>query len=232
MMVRTGRGSDRVDHTVPVLWNLRLGPVAIAPGSDIMANLVTIGFRAKTGRAVGVVLGGAVEAPIVLRKFEIKLIDPKIPATFQPYHAVMELPWDQSQKAARKSISAIESVARTELAKLIKQLAFDGFKVIGLGVVGSKDRELSRIGNYHIRAHAAEGILFRRVLEQAAAAKGLAARAFPDRELEKIAFAELKTSANQLRAKLTELGRSLAPPWRADEKQAALAAWLTLQQHE
>ena len=227
-MVGTGSGSDRVDHTVTVLWNLRLGPVAIAPGSDIMANLVTIGFRAKTGRAVGVVLGGIAKAPIVLRKFEIRLTVPKIPATFQPYHAVMELPWDESQKAARKSVRAIETVARRELAKLIRLLRSDGFTVTSLGVVGSKDRELSSIGNYHIRAHAAEGILFRRVLEQAAEANGLKAGAFADRELEKIALADLKTSANELRGKLTELGRALPPPWRADEKQAALAAWLML----
>jgi hypothetical protein len=70
---------------------------------------VSIGLRAKTARAIAVVLGGTTDAPIVLAKLEIKLSDPKIPATAQPYHEIMELSWEESQKAVRKSASAIRS---------------------------------------------------------------------------------------------------------------------------
>ena len=192
------------------------------------SNLVTIGLRAKTGRAIAVVLAGSVDSPLVVRKFEIKLTDPRIPATFQPYHEVMELPWAESQKAAGKWVRAIEAVARQAFTKLIKELEADGFKVAGTGVVGSKDQDLERIGNYHIRAHAAEGILFRRVLELAAEARGLRTQTFPDRELERTAASELKLSPAAIKQVLIDLGRSLDPPWRAGEKQAALAAWLTL----
>ena len=56
------------------------------------SNLVSIGLRAKTARAIVVVLGGSTDSPAVLAKTEIKLADPKVPATAQPYHEVMDLP--------------------------------------------------------------------------------------------------------------------------------------------
>jgi hypothetical protein len=192
------------------------------------SNLVSIGLRAKTARAIAVVLGGTTDAPQVLTKLEISLADPKIPATAQPYHEVMDLPWTESQRAVRKSAVAIEAMARKALARLIKELQARGMRVSAVGIVGAKDRDLARIGNYHIRAHAAEGVLFRRVLDLAADANGLRRRTFPDRELDQIATTELGPQTNVVKRKLNEMGRSLTPPWRADEKQAATAAWLVL----
>src|SRR5215510_1265231 len=160
-------------------------------GNVKRSNQVTIGLRARTGRAIAVVLAGTSPGPYVVEKLELKLVDPRIPAMSQPYHEVMELAWADSQKAVRVYTRAIEVVASKAVTKLIKELQSAGMSVIGAGVVGSKDRDLARIGNYHIRAHAAEGILFRRVLELAAEANGLTVRAFPDREVEKAAAAEL-----------------------------------------
>ncbi|SRR6266498_864537 len=192
------------------------------------SQIVSIGLRAKTARAIVVVLGGTIDAPMVITKLEIKLADPNFPATSQPYHEVMELPWDESQRAVRKSVTAIEAVTRKALARLIKELQSQGMKVCGAGIVGAKDRDLARIGNYHIRAHAAEGVLFRRVLDLAADANGLSRRTFPDREFEELSQTELGAQHAMVKGKLNELGRSLAPPWRTDEKQAATAAWLVL----
>jgi hypothetical protein len=195
------------------------------------SNLVCIGLRAKTARAIAVVLGGSSDSPRVLTKLEIRLADPKIPATAQPYHEVMDLPWEESQKAVRKSARAIEGIARKALAHLIKELNGQGLKVSGVGIVGANDRDLARIGNYHIRAHAAEGVLFRRVLDLAADANGLRRRTFPDREFEELLKTELGAQSAVLKRRLNELGHTLPAPWRADEKQAATAAWLVLHGH-
>jgi hypothetical protein len=191
-------------------------------------NLGTIGLRAKTGRAIAVVLGGSSDSPRVVSKLEVKLVDPKSPATSQPYHEVMDLPRVDSERAVRKSAAAIEAIAQKAIAGLIKELQGQGMKVCGAGIVGSKDRDLSRIGNYHIRAHAAEGLLFRRVLDLAADTNGLTRRTFPDRELDQIAATELGLSIAVLKRKVNDLGRLLDAPWRADEKKAATAAWLVL----
>jgi len=192
------------------------------------SNIVSIGLRAKTARAIVVVLGGTTEAPLVLTKLEIPLADPKIPATAQPYHEVMDLPWEESQKAVRKSAATIEMIARKALTRLLKELHSQGMKVSGVGIVGAKDRDLARIGNYHIRAHAAEGVLFRRVLDLAADANGLTRRTFSDREFDQIVASELGTESAGLKRKLDNLKKTVPAPWRTDEKQAATAAWLVL----
>jgi hypothetical protein len=191
-------------------------------------SLVSIGLRAKTGRAIVVALGGLPKSPVVLLKTEIKLVDPKVSATGQPYHEVMELPFAQWQRAVNRSEKAIERVASKALAKLIHELQTDGHKPVGVGVVGAPDRDLARIGNPHIRAHAAEGVLFRRVLGLGAESNGLKYRAFSDRDFDKDAAASLGTNYAEIRRSLDSLRQSVSPPWRTDEKQAAMAAWMVL----
>src|SRR6478672_11616691 len=181
---------------------------------------VAIGFRAKTGRAICVVLGGPLDAPIVLARTEIRLVDPKIPQTGQPYHVVMELPWEESQRKVQKFARAIEKVAKKALADLVKQQTSTGNKVCGVGIVGAPDRDLARIGNFHIRAHAAEGVLFRKVLNLAADANGLKWHLIPDKDFERLTNSELGAKAPPIKRRISELGTTVSPPWRADEKQA------------
>jgi hypothetical protein len=191
------------------------------------SKLVALGLRAKTGRAIVVVLGGAAESPTVLMKTEIQTSDPKIPETAQPYHHVMDLPPEEWEPAVRQFARAIEKVAARALAQLIKQQQANGLEVAGVGIIGAADRNLTRIGSSHIRAHAAEGILFRRVLDLASAANGLKWKAFPERQFDQIVSAEVGNAVS-LRKKISELRRSVPSPWRMDEKQAATAAWLVL----
>jgi hypothetical protein len=191
-------------------------------------DLIAIGLRAKTGRAIVVVLSGPPESPIVLLKGEITLTDPKVPATGQPYHQVMDLPWEQSERAVRKYVTSIERVAKRALAELIKQMRTTNRKVAGVGIIGAPDRDLKRIGNPHIRAHAAEGVLFRRVLALGAESNGLKCRTFSDRNFDEAAAAKLGAKYSRIKRSLGALNVSVAPPWRNDEKQAAMAAWLAL----
>ena len=148
------------------------------------SNRMSIGLRAKTGRAIAVVLGGSIEEPVVLLKTEIKLVDPKVPATAQPYHEVMDLPWEESQRAVRKYAAAIERTAQKALARLIEEQRSNGREIVGVAIVGAPDRDLARIGNPHIRAHAAEGVLFRRVLDLASQSNGLKWQVFSDRNFD------------------------------------------------
>jgi len=101
-------------------------------------------------------------------------------------------------------------------------------RCIGIGVVGSPDRSLEKLGNPHIRAHAAEGILFRRVLEMAAEGHRIAWRGFTEEAVARIALAELGLSRARLTSRLKHLGTAAGAPWRSDEKAAATAALLML----
>jgi len=167
-----------------------------------------IGFRAKTGRAIAVALGGTRATPSFLWRREVSLVDPRVPETAQPYHEVMELPWAEAIVRAEPFVRAIEAVAAGMIEGLLRDL-----DVRCIGVVGSPDRKLEKIGNPHIRAHAAEGALFRRVLEVAAAKHRLRVRTFTEPEMRA-----------QFDARLEFIGAQAGRPWRVDEKVAASAA--------
>ena len=192
------------------------------------ASKAAIGFRAKTGRAIAVALTTSPEGPAIVCREEVSLVDPRRPETGQPYHEVMELPWPDAAREVTPFVSAIEEVAARALGSLVHGLAERNIVVDRIGVVGSLDRPLEKIGNPHIRAHAAEGMLFRRVIESAARDHGLKARTFSQASLIECAVGELDVTIRQLQARLKALGAQAGPPWRADEKAAATAAWLVL----
>jgi hypothetical protein len=182
-----------------------------------MRRDVVIGLKSKTGRAIAVALEGP--PPEFIGREEVALSDSRRPATMQPYHEVMELPWNESLIAVQPTIDAIEEIAAASLAKLIESI--DG-RVSRIAIVGPADRKLERIGNPHIRAHAAEGVLFRRVLEVAAKANGSKSVSFVDPR------DALKRRAGEIQRVLTKLGKAAGSPWRSEEKSAAMAAWAIL----
>ncbi|HVR40786.1 MAG TPA: hypothetical protein VMU84_16970 [Thermoanaerobaculia bacterium] len=171
-----------------------------------------IGLRAKTGRAIAVVLRESDRGAQFVWRGEVSLVDPKVPATAEPYHEVMELPWSDATREVQPLIVAIENAATKAIEALVEE-----HNIVALGVVGSPPRDLVKLGNLHIRAHAAEGILFRCVLEVAAERCHIACVAYSDRNFAMSDAATLK-----------ELGRVAGPPWRTDERMAATAAWNAL----
>jgi len=211
--------------------SIRPGPLLICnvePTPQTVMHIVSIGFRAKTGRTIAVALTRGDSAPAYIGRWNVSLCDPLLPATAQPHHEVMELPWIEAQSAVRPIEARIENVAISALSALLSELDSKGCSVTSIGVVGSPDRNLERIGNPHIRAHAAEGILFRRVLEVAATTHKLRWRGFPDKDFEKLAVSELGRTPQQIKLALATMGHSAGAPWRVDERAAATAAWLTL----
>jgi hypothetical protein len=191
-------------------------------------NAAAIGFRAKTGRAIAVALTGSRDAPSLVWRQEVSLVDTTVPETAQPYHAVMELPWARASVDVQPYLRAIEAIARSVLLQLKNDLEARGLSVRGVVAVGSHDRVLEKIGNPHMRAHAAEGMLFRRVLELAAEGEGLPIHRISDRAVDEAAESQLGLSSHAIQAVLDELGAHAGPPWRKDQKAAAIAAWIGL----
>ena len=172
-----------------------------------------IGLKSKTGRAIAVALAAPLE---YISREELTLCDA---LTKQPYHDVMEMPWSESIVAVKPAIATIEKIAAGELRRFVESVASRGFEIVGIAVVGPADRNLERIGNPHIRAHAAEGVLFRAVIESAAKTNRIAWKAFVDPAKE--------ISAVQ-KKKIEGMKAVAGPPWRADEKSAAMAACAVL----
>jgi hypothetical protein len=203
-------------------------PVAEGLMSQPSGMTACIGLRAKTARAIAVVLAGTAAMPRAVVRTEIALASPADPALFQPYHEVMDLPWERAIAAVQNAERAIEAAASKELQLLIEQLRSRGIDVSCVGIVGAPERNLAAIGSPHIRAHAAEGVLFRHALQVGAQANDLPSAIHSERGIEASAVASLGVSLDDMRARLAEIGRVVGSPWRADEKAAAMAAWIGL----
>lgn len=92
----------------------------------------------------------------------------------------------------------------------------------------ASDPDLSNIGNDHVRAHAAEGLLFREALEESAARCGVDTLTLIERELWGQAEVALGVREGDLKQTVTALGKAVGRPWTALEKNATVAGWLAL----
>src|SRR5204863_7922177 len=86
----------------------------------------------------------------------------------------------------------------------------------------------AEVANPHIRAHAHEGRLFRTVVEDALRTRGVACSIHLEKELTATATAELRRAEAAIRQTVAGFGKTIGGPWRAEEKAAAIAAWLCL----
>jgi hypothetical protein len=103
-----------------------------------------------------------------------------------------------------------------------------GYTFDRAGAVVGSDINPDAIANPHIRAHASEGRLFRRVTEDALGRLGLACSIWVERTLYASAAQRLEHSEQRIRQVAAGFGRDVAGGWRADDKTAAVAAWLAL----
>lgn len=186
-----------------------------------------IGFRVKSGWAAAVLIAGSSQSLRALNRQTIELCDPSIPETRQPYHAGMGK-LETHEATVERRRNAIVRAANRSVADLLQNYRNAGHMVRAAGLVVGSDIDPAKVASPHIRAHALEGRLFRTVLEDAVRLCGLACLVIVERTAYAQAAKVLKRSEADLKRAVASWGRSLGGPWRADEKTAALAAWLSL----
>ena len=180
----------------------------------------SLGFHVRTGRAVAIVLRGPADAPSILFRRDVSLWSSEL-GDKGPYHTVLELPWPEAVRAAQPVVRAVEGIAIDCVKALLDDAMEAGCRIGAVGIVGSMGQDPAKIGNPHIRAHAAEGQLFRHAVEVAAQASGLSYLSHAPEEVAISAGAERA-------AKVQALGKGLIHPWRTEERCATLAAWICL----
>lgn len=190
-----------------------------------------LGFRVKSGWATAILLAGPKQAPHVLDRRVVDLCDPDIPASRQPFHATLGLHEAADEKAAARLRMIVERCANKAVKRTIEDYCGRGFGLCGAGLVVGSDIDSTKIKllkNAHIRVHAQEGRLFRDVLEAALHTNGLNCMVMVERQVYDLAAARLRRPEDELKRVLADLGRTIDGSWRAEEKTAALAAWLVL----
>ena len=184
-------------------------------------------MRVKSGWAAAVVLGGPPGAPQLLDSLVLDLSDPAVPSTRQPYHASIGVAQTNTARL-RRLIGLIERCARRSVGGLARTCRAQGRRIRGIGIVVGSDIDPQDIANPHIRAHASEGRLFRTVVEKTAKRFALRTVTTVERELLPFAAVALGRPEAAVKRAVTALGDPAPGPWRAEQKMAALAAWLVL----
>jgi hypothetical protein len=194
---------------------------------QVNAETAALGFRVKSGWAAVVLLTGPIDSPALRDNRVIDLSDPRVPETRQPYHATFGQLETDAKKTNRRT-DIVHPVTKQSVTKLLSDYRRKGYSGTRASLVVGSQRDPATIANPHIRAHALEGQLFRSALEQALNAHGIRTAILLERDAYVTAGAQLKRPHDEVRQTIQNLGRSSDGPWRAEQKLAALGAWLAL----
>lgn len=191
------------------------------------ANAAAVGFCVKSGWASAVLLVASSATPRVADSRRVDLSDPAVPQSRQPYHAGFGTARAAGPDLAHL-VQSVEVYGRRSVSALLRQYETAGHQLRGAGLVVGSLIDPKRIGNDHIRIHALEGRLFRQVIEQAVAASRVPCSIWRERDLHGAAAGILKRPEQTLRKTVAGIGSDVTGSWRAEQKAAALAAWLVL----
>jgi hypothetical protein len=186
-----------------------------------------LGFRVKSGWAAAVLLEGSVRSPRLCDVQRIDLSDPRLPETRQPYHAAMGKLETDARKINRR-VRVVRSIAQRSIATLLDGYRQNGYSIRRAALVVGSLIDPASVANAHIRAHALEGQLFRSVLQESLHAHRIRTDVLIDCDAYGRATSELKQSNEKVRRVIQNFGRDTEAPWRAEQKLAAVAAWVAL----
>jgi hypothetical protein len=187
-----------------------------------------VGFRIRSGRAMVVLMTGTTRSPVIADCREVPLADSKVPGSVQPYHAALKEHRLTNMRAAERLVAVVERATNDVITSLIA-----GYRqqvsplATGALVVGSLIDPM-KVANQHMRAHALEGQLFRRVVADALTSEGLDVFPIIEREAYRSVAPSLRRTPDALKKAIALMGKTRSGPWRADEKLAALGAWAAL----
>jgi hypothetical protein len=190
-----------------------------------------LGFRAHSGWAAAVTVSGTPRRPEILDRRRIEIADPSIPGSLQPYHAAEELPFARAKDLLKRCEEGSTRLAHKAVGKLVSDVAAKGYAIAGCGLLLASGRPLPRLESVlasHALIHAADGEHFRDALVRAGKRHGFSVLRVPEREIYAAAAKRFRIPATDLQARVNDAGKPLGLPWTADQKLAALVAWLVL----
>ena len=195
--------------------------------SDKMKSRAALGFRVKSGWAAAVMLKGSARSPQLCDVQRIDLFDPQLPETRQPYHAAMGKLETDPRKIDRRVV-VVRSIAQRSIATLLAGYRQNGYSIRRAALVVGSRIDPASVANPHIRAHAFEGRLFRSVLEKSLQRHRIRTDVLIERDAYMQAAIQLEQLDENVRRMIQNFGREAKASWRAEQKLAAVAAWVAL----
>ena len=194
-------------------------------------NSAALGFRAHSGWAAAVALGGSPRSPEVIDRRRIEVVESGSPGGVQPYHVARTMDLAKAEEFIKSVIVAVDRSTLPAVRAFAEAINGKGHAISCCGIVLASGRALPSMEGTlrsHAMVHSAEGELYRAAIARAAKALSWRCLRVPERDLYKIAAKQLRIPEPKLKLRIAEMGRALDSPWSADEKCATLVAWLAL----
>lgn len=182
-----------------------------------------IGAQDHYARAELVTLAWSDDAPALLDRRKVVLIDGDLPIA--PYHhEALELGLDDAAELVRRVRRSVDACARAALATLLETHPA-GKLVLPASPYPRLPERLEDVLRSRPMTNAADGMLYREALAEAATALGLGVRRVP-RKADPVTLAAEALGLDEaaVNAHVARFGREAGPPWRKDHKLAAAAA--------
>ena len=182
-----------------------------------------IGASDHYARAELVALEVRGAAPVFVDRRRVALIDEDLPSA--PYHhEALELELETAidlvnrvkRSVARYASAAISTMLATYRARVL---------ILPASPYDSLPDSLEEVLSSRPLTYAADGMLYRESLAQAAAELGMAVRRYPRKTDPTVLAAEaMGVDVAEVTSLITQFGREAGTPWRRDHKLAAAAA--------
>ena len=183
-----------------------------------------VGLVVRPGRATVVILEGTRRLPAMVLRHEIDLGDVWVPESLHPYHRELGDPGPTGVRERRRGCAAARRASSRAIRRLIGEMRSHGFAPHGVAIVLSRPAKSTPALGAHARAHAEERKLYGEAVADALDACGVRITRFIGEDLRALAAKQVRDIDATLRA----FSHVVGTPWRAQEKQAALAAWVVL----
>lgn len=210
-------------------------------GIPAESQRAAIGMRMHSGWGALVAVchhAGTIE---ILERRNVIVVAPGSPGTpetsgaKQPYHRAEGLELPKAEAFLAGCFAAAECLAIKAVEGVIGELRDRQYCVTGAAVLQASGRplpSLAKILTSHAMIHAAEGEFFREVISKACRNLDLTVIGLRERDLDQCVQGAFGKASTQIKQQVSTLGRSLGPPWTEDQKTAALAALVLLENEQ
>jgi hypothetical protein len=167
----------------------------------------------------------------VLERRRMAVTTPGTAGANQPYHFAKRLEFAEAEKFLEKCCATSKRLAVAAIREVVEQLSARQYRVAASGMLLASGRAmppLAKILASHALIHAAEGDFFREAFSKACADMELRVTGVRERDLEEHLRTTFGKAAGRMQRQVSNLGRSVGPPWTTDQKTATLAALLAL----
>jgi hypothetical protein len=190
-----------------------------------------IGVRMHSGWGALVAVSNHDGMIEVLDRRSVVVTTPGTPGVNQPYHFAKNLAPSDAERFIGNCLAASKVLALAAVRDVLNELGSRQYRVVGSAILLASGRPLpplAKILASHAAIHAAEGEFFRKVFSKACQDLALSVVGFRERDLDDCLHAAFGKTAAKRKQQISNLGRSIGPPWTADQKTAATIALLVL----